>query len=181
MSHSKQLATLAGGCFWCIESAFSLVKGVEYVVSGYMGGQILNPTYYDICTGQSGHAEVVQLTYDPSEISFREILEIFFTLHNPTQLNYQGNDVGTQYRTGVFYHSDEQKKQTEEIIAEINAEKIWENPVVTEVSKESAFYSGEEFHQNFFNKNPENSYCQAIISPKLASFRKTFTDKLKSA
>ena len=181
MSHSKKLATLAGGCFWCIESAFSQVRGVESAVSGYMGGQVVNPRYNDIITGQSGHAEVVQLAYDPSEISFREILEIFFTLHNPTQLNYQGNDVGTQYRSAVFYHSDEQKKLAEEIIAEINASNIWPDPVVTEVSKESAFYSGELFHQDFFNKNPENRYCQAIISPKLAKFRKTFTDKLKAA
>lgn len=171
--------TLAGGCFWCIESAFNSVQGIVSAVSGYMGGHTDKPTYSDINTGQTGHAEVVQLTFDENIISLREIFEIFFTLHDPTQLNRQGNDVGTQYRSAVFFHHHAQKESAVEIIEEINQDKIWRTPVVTEIEGACEFYSGESFHQDFFNKNPESPYCQAIISPKMAKFRQTFVNKLK--
>ncbi len=179
MPNKFELATLAGGCFWCIESAFSSLKGIEAAISGYMGGDTNNPTYESVCTGNTGHAEVVQLTFDPTIISYREILEIFFTLHDPTQLNRQGNDIGTQYRSGIFVHNEEQKNIAQTIIDEINNEEIWPNPLVTEVTDISHFYTGELYHQGYFNKNPENQYCQAVVSPKLAKFKKTFIDKLK--
>ncbi|MCJ8318362.1 MAG: peptide-methionine (S)-S-oxide reductase MsrA [Colwellia sp.] len=171
--------TLAGGCFWCIESAFNSVRGIITAVSGYMGGHTDSPKYRDIITGQTGHAEVVQLTFDENLISVRELFEIFFTLHNPTQLNRQGNDIGTQYRSAVFFHNDSQKQSAVEIIKEIDQDKMWPSPVVTEVTAQSTFYSGEQFHQDFFNKNPENPYCQALISPKMAKFKQTFVNKLK--
>lgn len=176
--HTEQ-ATLAGGCFWCIEAAFNSLVGIEKATSGYMGGTIDNPTYEQVCNGNTGHAEVVQLTYDPSLINFREILEIFFALHDPTQLNRQGNDVGTQYRSAIFCHDESQQQLTNEIIAEIDQDKIWPDPVVTEVSPISTFYSGEDYHQEYFNNNPENQYCQAVVSPKLAKFKQTFARKLK--
>jgi len=179
MSNKLEIATLAGGCFWCLESAFNSLKGIEAAISGYMGGQTTNPTYETVCRGDTGHAEVVQLTFDPELISYREILEIFFTLHNPTQLNRQGNDTGTQYRTGIFFHSDEQEQIANAIINEINKDGIWPDPIVTEVTAISHFYSGELYHQDYFNKNPENQYCQAVVSPKLAKFKKTFIAKLK--
>jgi len=171
--------TLAGGCFWCIESAFNSVQGIISAVSGYMGGHTTSPSYRDITTGQTGHAEVVQLTFDENLISVRELFEIFFALHDPTQLNRQGNDVGTQYRSAVFFHNDDQKQSAVEIIKEIDQDKMWPSPVVTEVTEQSKFYSGENFHQDYFNKNPENPYCQAVISPKLAKFKQTFVNKLK--
>lgn len=176
--HTEQ-ATLAGGCFWCIEAAFNSLVGIEKATSGYMGGTIDNPTYEQVCNGNTGHAEVVQLTYDPSLINFREILEIFFALHDPTQLNRQGNDVGTQYRSAIFCHNESQQQLANEIIAEIDQDKIWPDPVVTEVSPISTFYSGEDYHQEYFNNNPENQYCQAVVSPKLAKFKQTFARKLK--
>lgn len=176
--HTEQ-ATLAGGCFWCIEAAFNSLVGIEKATSGYMGGTIDNPTYEQVCNGNTGHAEVVQLTYDPSLINFREILEIFFALHDPTQLNRQGNDVGTQYRSAIFCHDESQQQLANEIIAEIDQDKIWPDPVVTEVSPISTFYSGEDYHQEYFNNNPENQYCQAVVSPKLAKFKQTFARKLK--
>jgi len=176
--HTEQ-ATLAGGCFWCIEAAFNSLVGIENATSGYMGGTIDNPTYEQVCNGNTGHAEVVQLTYDPSLINFREILEIFFALHDPTQLNRQGNDVGTQYRSAIFCHDESQQQLANEIIAEIDQDKIWPDPVVTEVSPISTFYSGEDYHQEYFNNNPENQYCQAVVSPKLAKFKQTFARKLK--
>lgn len=179
MANKTELATLAGGCFWCIESAFNSLKGIEKAVSGYMGGETTTPTYEAVCNGTTGHAEVVQLTFDSSLISYREILEIFFTLHNPTQLNRQGNDTGTQYRSGIFFHNTEQEKLAIAIIDEINQDKIWPDPVVTEVTAISEFYIGEDYHQEYFNNNPESQYCQAIVSPKLAKFKKTFIDKLK--
>jgi peptide-methionine (S)-S-oxide reductase len=179
MTTTTELATLAGGCFWCIESAFNSVKGIKSAISGYMGGATDNPTYETVCSGTTGHAEVVQLSYNPSIISYREILEIFFALHNPTQLNRQGNDTGTQYRSGVFFHSEAQKEAAFKIIDEINQDQIWPAPVVTEVTAQSKFYSGEDIHQGYFARNPENPYCQAVVSPKLAKFKKTFIDKLK--
>ncbi|HAD49211.1 MAG TPA: peptide-methionine (S)-S-oxide reductase [Idiomarina sp.] len=179
MSNNLAQATLGGGCFWCVESAFLQVKGVEKVQSGYTGGHTENPTYEQVCRGDTGHAEVAQLTYNPEIISYRQILEIFFTLHDPTQVNRQGNDVGTQYRTSIFYHSDEQKQQAEQIIAELEAEDAFAAPIVTEVSPLGKFYRAEDYHENYFARNPENPYCQAVISPKLAKFRKTFSGLLK--
>ena len=174
-----ETTTLAGGCFWCIEAAFNSVQGIEKAVSGYMGGTTENPSYKEVCNGDTGHAEVVQLSFDTEQISYREVLEIFFSLHNPTQLNRQGNDIGTQYRSAIFYHNEQQKQQAENIIAEIEQDKIWPDPVVTEVNPQSTFYSGEDYHQEYFNNNPENQYCQMVVSPKLAKFKKTFADKLK--
>jgi peptide-methionine (S)-S-oxide reductase len=179
MSNNLAQATLGGGCFWCVESAFLQVKGVEKVQSGYTGGHTENPTYEQVCRGDTGHAEVAQLTYNPEIISYRQILEIFFTLHDPTQVNRQGNDVGTQYRTSIFYHNDEQKQQAEQIIAELEAEDAFAAPIVTEVSPLGKFYRAEDYHENYFARNPENPYCQAVISPKLAKFRKTFSGLLK--
>jgi peptide-methionine (S)-S-oxide reductase len=176
---SLQTATLAGGCFWCIESAFNCVKGIISAKSGYMGGQSKTPTYNDVCTGNTGHAEVVQLAFDSQVISFREILEIFFTLHNPTQLNRQGNDVGTQYRSEVFTHDAQQHDLAEQIINEISQQQMFDAPIVTEVSPAVTFHCGEDYHQDYFKNNPENPYCQAVVSPKLAKFRKTFVAKLK--
>lgn len=174
-----QIATLAGGCFWCIESAFNSVKGIITATSGYMGGNSIDPTYKEVCGGESGHAEVVQLQFDSEIISYTEILEIFFTLHNPTQLNRQGNDIGTQYRSEIFTHSSSQNESAMKIIVKINEEQLFDQAVVTQVNKAQVFYSGEGYHQEYFKNNPENQYCQAVVSPKLAKFRKTFVAKLK--
>lgn len=171
--------TLAGGCFWCIEGAFSQVKGIHSAISGYMGGHTENPTYEDICTGNSGYAEVVQLSFDAKEISYQEIIEIFFTLHNPTQLNRQGNDTGSQYRSAIFYHDESQQQIAEKNISEMREAKIFEQDIVTEICPADVFYSGEDYHQDYFKNNPQNQYCQAVVSPKLAKFRQTFVDKLK--
>jgi peptide-methionine (S)-S-oxide reductase len=174
-----QTATLAGGCFWCIESALNMVKGIITAKPGYMGGQSTAPTYEEVCTGSSGHAEVVQLKFDSEVISYREILEIFFSLHNPTQLNRQGNDIGTQYRSEVFTHDTQQQEVTLALIEEINQEQLFDDSIVTKVSPAVTFYCGEDYHQNYFKNHPENQYCQAVVSPKLAKFRKTFIAKLK--
>lgn len=179
MTTTPQTATLAGGCFWCIEAAFNNVRGIQHAISGYMGGATPAPTYQQVCNGTTGHAEVVQLTFDPAEISYREILEIFFALHDPTQLNRQGNDVGTQYRSAIFYHDESQRQQAIDIIEEINQAAMWPSSVVTEVTPVSEFFSGEDYHQAYFANNPENQYCQAVVSPKLAKFKKTFVDRLK--
>lgn len=176
---SLTIATLAGGCFWCIESAFNSVKGIITATSGYMGGHTEQPTYKAVCNGNTGHAEVVQLQFDSQVISYREILEIFFSLHNPTQLNRQGNDVGTQYRSEIFIHDTQQHEIAETIIKEINEEQLFDDPIVTQVSPAVIFHSGEDYHQEYFKNNPENQYCQAVVSPKLAKFRKTFVTKLK--
>jgi len=175
----NQVATLAGGCFWCIEGAFSSIKGIVKATSGYMGGGIESPTYEQVCTGDTGHAEVVQLHFDVNMISYKEILEIFFSLHNPTQLNRQGNDIGSQYRSEIFTHNHGQEEVAEEIIAEIIRDGIFDEEVVTQISPAVTFYSGEAYHQAYFKNNPENQYCQAVVSPKLAKFRKTFVEKLK--
>lgn len=177
---NTQVATLAGGCFWCIESAFNSVDGVVSAFSGYAGGHIDNPSYKAVCTGETGHAEVVQVTFDANSISYREILEIFFSLHNPTQLNRQGNDVGTQYRSAVFYHDNDQKAQAEAIIEEITKEEIWPDPVVTEVVEINNYYQAEDYHQDYFKNNPQNQYCSMVVAPKLAKFKKTFAARLKS-
>ena len=178
-NEKMQLATLAGGCFWCIEGAFNQVEGIISATSGYMGGQTSDPTYKEVCAGDTGHAEVVQLSFDSSIISFQEILEIFFTLHDPTQLNRQGNDIGTQYRSAIFYHGDEQKRISDKIIAEMTEDKMFSQAIVTQVCPIDTFYSGEDYHQDYVNNNPENQYCQAVVSPKLAKFRQTFVNKLK--
>lgn len=180
-SHDKnaQIATLAGGCFWCIEGAFSQVQGILLATSGYMGGESGLPSYEEVCTGRTGHAEVVQLTFDPALISYQEILEVFFTLHDPTQLNRQGNDIGTQYRSAIFFHNENQQKIAEKIIKEIEESNTFDQNIVTQICAAEIFYSGEDYHQDYFKNNPENQYCQAIVSPKLAKFRKTFVSKLK--
>ncbi len=179
MTQTTQQITLAGGCFWCIEGAFQYVNGIVSAQSGYMGGTIDNPRYEQITSGKSGHAEVVQLTFEPTQISIRDILEIFFSLHNPTELNRQGYDVGTQYRSAIFYHNQEQKQQALTIIDEIDEDQIWPIPVVTEVVEQSTFYLAESYHQHYFENNSTNQYCQIVISPKLAKLKQKFADKLK--
>lgn len=179
-NHSTQVATIAGGCFWCLEAVFDDVRGVEHVESGYSGGHVANPTYEQTCSGRTGHAEAIQVTFDPQVISFKELLEIFFTIHDPTTLNRQGADVGTQYRSAIFYHNDEQKRIAEQVIQEFNAEKIWNAPIVTELKPFTEFYIAEDYHQEYFKKNPYQGYCRAIIAPKVSKFREHFRDKLKS-
>ncbi|GAC16969.1 peptide-methionine (S)-S-oxide reductase MsrA [Aliiglaciecola lipolytica] len=174
-----QQATLAGGCFWCIESAFNSIEGVESAYSGYAAGHIDNPTYEQVCSGSTGHAEVVRVNFDADTISYRDVLEIFFSLHNPTQLNRQGNDVGSQYRSAIFYHNDEQKKLAEEIISEIEEQQIWPDPVVTEVTEVNNYYQAEDYHQDYFTNNPQNQYCNMVVAPKLAKFKKNFASRLK--
>ena len=176
---AREIATLAGGCFWCLEAVFDDMKGVESVESGYMGGKTANPTYEEVCSGQTGHAEVVQLTFDPSAVSFREILEVFFVIHDPTTLNRQGNDVGTQYRSAVFYHSLDQKFAAEQVIANLNSARIYDDPVVTEVAAASSFYLAEDYHQEYYRRNSGQPYCAYVVRPKVAKFRKHFLEKLK--
>ncbi|WP_158771829.1 peptide-methionine (S)-S-oxide reductase MsrA [Paraglaciecola sp. L1A13] len=175
-----QQATLGGGCFWCLESAFNTVDGVELAVSAYAGGQTQDPTYEAVCSGQTGHAEVVRVNFDTNKLSYREVLEIFFALHNPTQLNRQGNDVGTQYRSAIFYHDDDQKVAAEKILQEITDEQIWPDPVVTEVIALNNYHQAEDYHQDYFSNNPQNQYCNMVVAPKLAKFKKTFASRLKS-
>ena len=177
---TKQIATLGGGCFWCLEAVYDDLIGVESVVSGYAGGHVPNPTYEQVCAKTTGHAEVVQLTFDATVITFRELLEVFFTIHDPTTLNRQGNDVGPQYRSAIYYHDDAQKETSETVIAEFNAAKLWANPIVTEVSPLDIFYPAEDYHQNYFENNPYQPYCQIVVAPKVAKFRKKFRNKRKS-
>ena len=175
-----ETATLAGGCFWCLEAVYDELKGVESVESGYMGGHTSNPTYNQVCDGNTGHAEVVQMKYDADTVSFSELLDVFFTIHDPTQLNRQGNDVGTQYRSAIFYHSPEQKAAAEAKIAEIGAAGIWKDNVVTEVKPASTFYVAEDYHQEYFARTGNaNPYCTVVVAPKVAKFRKAFLDRLK--
>ncbi len=176
----REVATLAAGCFWCVEAVFERLRGVEKVESGYAGGSTPNPTYEQVCTGATGHAEVIQVTFDPNVISFREILDVFFVVHDPTTLNRQGADVGTQYRSAVFYHSPEQKEIAEKRIAELNAEGVWGAPIVTQVAPFTAFYPAEEYHQAFYRRNPNQGYCRVTIPPKLAKLRKRFAATLKA-
>jgi peptide-methionine (S)-S-oxide reductase len=175
----REIATLAGGCFWCLEAVFDDLIGVESVESGYMGGSTANPTYEAVCSGDTGHAEVVRLTFDPQRVSFSEILEVFFVIHDPTTLNRQGNDVGTQYRSAVFYHSTEQKVAAELVIAKLTAERLYDDPIVTEVVPASQFYAAEDYHQEYFRRNPAQPYCAYVVRPKVAKFRKQFLGKLK--
>jgi len=174
-----ETATLAGGCFWCLEAAFERLQGVVSVTPGFTGGQASNPSYRDVCSGTTGHAEAVQITFDPGVVSFRELLEVFFTIHDPTTLNYQGNDVGTQYRSAIFCHSLEQKEEAERIIGELTASVVWARPIVTEVRPLTEFCPAEEYHQGYYRRNPEQGYCKVVIAPKLDKFRKKFTAKLK--
>ncbi|HYE64144.1 MAG TPA: peptide-methionine (S)-S-oxide reductase MsrA [Pyrinomonadaceae bacterium] len=177
--HNKEVATLAGGCFWCLEAVFKDLRGVERVESGYSGGVVPQPSYQQVCAGTTGHAEVVQVTFDPQATSFREVLEVFFTIHDPTTLNRQGADVGTQYRSAIFYHTPEQKAVAEQLIAELNAAQIWDGPIVTEVAPFTKFYPAEEYHQEYFERNPDQPYCRVVIEPKVAKFRKLYLEKLK--
>jgi peptide-methionine (S)-S-oxide reductase len=174
-----EVATLAGGCFWCTEAVFSIIKGVDKVDPGYTGGSVPNPTYEQVSTGTTGHAETAQITFDANVISFREILEIFFATHDPTTLNRQGPDVGTQYRSAIFYHNQEQKEIAEQVIDELNREKIWDSPIVTQVEPLKVFYPAETYHKDYFKKHPNEPYCQAVITPKIAKLQKRFFDKLK--
>ncbi len=179
METNKEIATLAGGCFWCLEAVFVELRGVEKVVSGYMGGHTLNPTYKQICYEETGHAEVVQITFDPQIVSFKEVLEVFFVIHDPTTLNRQGGDVGSQYRSAIFYHSPEQREATEQVIAELTAEAVWPNPIVTEVTAAPVFYPAEDYHQDYFANNPYQPYCLGVVAPKVAKFCQKFLAKLK--
>jgi peptide-methionine (S)-S-oxide reductase len=172
-------ATLAGGCFWCLEAVYTELRGVERVISGYAGGEVAFPTYEQVCSGQTGHAEVVQVTFDPATISFREILEVFFTIHDPTTLNRQGADVGTQYRSAIFFHSPQQEQIAQEVIVETTAAGIWKNPIVTEVKPLDVFYPAEAYHQNYFERNPYQPYCQVVIAPKVAKVRERYLARLK--
>lgn len=179
MNDSVQVATFAGGCFWCTEAVFLEVKGVQKVVSGYTGGFIKNPAYREVCNGTTGHAEGIQITFNPKEVAYEDLLEIFFATHDPTTLNKQGNDVGTQYRSAIFYHSPEQKEKATTYIQLIEKEKLYPNPIVTQVEEVGIFYSAEEYHQNYYNQNSEQGYCQYIIAPKLEKLRKYYKSKLK--
>jgi peptide-methionine (S)-S-oxide reductase len=176
----REVTTLAGGCFWCLEAVFEQARGVEKVESGYTGGATANPTYRQVCGGDTGHAEVVQVTFDPTVLSFRELLEVFFSIHDPTTLNRQEMDVGTQYRSAIFYHSPEQKQAAEALIAELNAARIWDKPIVTEVVPLERFYRAEDYHQGYFQANPAQPYCQAVVAPKVAKFRKQHLDKVRA-
>ena len=175
----KEVATLAGGCFWCLEAVFKEVEGIEKVVSGYSGGTTVNPSYSQVCTGSTGHAETVQLTFNPSKISFQQILQIFFAVHDPTTPNRQGADAGTQYRSAIFYHSEEQKAVAGQVIQELNAAHAWKSPIVTEVTPFKIFYPAEDYHQEYFNRNPSQSYCRMVIAPKMDKFSKQFPEKIK--
>ncbi len=179
-NNNLEMATLGGGCFWCTEAVFDNVQGVEDVVSGYSGGHIPNPTYQQVCSETTGHAEVVQIKFNPDEISFKEILQIFFGTHDPTTLNRQGNDVGTSYRSAIFYHSPEQKAIAEEVIREITDEDVFGKPIVTEVTESTNFYPAEDYHQEYFAKNPNQPYCAAVVAPKVGKFRQKFASRLKS-
>jgi peptide-methionine (S)-S-oxide reductase len=178
MSSQRDVATLGGGCFWCLDAVFRMLRGVESVVSGYTGGQYPNPTYRDVCSGMTGHAEVVQITFDPSVISFRDLLGVFFTIHDPTTPNRQGADVGTQYRSAVFYHSAAQRETAEQVIDELNRNKVWDDPIVTQVVQFTTFYPAEKYHQDYYAQNEDQGYCQIVIAPKVAKVRKIYLDRL---
>ena len=174
-----EVATLAGGCFWCTEAAFSIIKGVERIEPGYTGGTVTNPTYEEVSTGETGHAEAAQVYFDPKVISYTEILEIFFTMHDPTALNRQGADVGTQYRSAIFYNNSQQQATAEALIEELTKEGIWDKPIITEVAPLKAFYKAEAYHKDYYKLHPKEPYCQAVIAPKLAKLQARFIDKIK--
>jgi peptide-methionine (S)-S-oxide reductase len=177
--NARELATLAGGCFWCLEAVFAELRGVASVASGYSGGHVVHPTYEQVCTGKTGHAEVVQIAFDPAVISFRELLEVFFTIHDPTTRDRQGADVGPQYRSAIFYHAPEQRAVAEQVVAAMTDARIWDDPIVTEITPCERFYPAEEYHRDYFQRNPTQPYCQAVIAPKVAKARQKFLAKLK--
>jgi peptide-methionine (S)-S-oxide reductase len=179
MESKLEVATLAGGCFWCIEAVFKELRGVTKVESGYSGGTKPNPTYRQVCDGTTGHAEVVQITFNPAEISFKDLLNVFFGVHDPTTLNRQGADTGTQYRSAIFYHSHEQEETAKKLIEELDQSKTWDNPIVTQIQPFNKFYKAEDYHQDYFANNPNQPYCSVVVAPKVAKFRKHFLDKLK--
>lgn len=176
---TTEIATLGGGCFWCLEAVYQELKGVQQVESGYAGGHVANPSYDEVCSGRTGHAEVVRVSFDPAIVSYREILEIFFTIHDPTTLNRQGNDCGTQYRSVIFYHSPEQQETAKQVIAEMA--NVWDAPIVTELAPVPVYYKAEDYHQNYFRQNPLQGYCAFVVAPKVAKFRKIFAEKAKEA
>ncbi len=177
---ATEQATLGGGCFWCLEAVYEQLQGVEAVVSGYAGGSVENPSYELVCSGTTGHAEVVQITYDPDVVTFDDLLDVFFTIHDPTTLNRQGADVGTQYRSAIFYHDEQQRQVAQAKIAALDAAKLWPDPIVTEVTPLAQFYPAEDYHQQYFRRNPQQGYCQFVIAPKVAKFRKMYIDRLKA-
>ena len=179
VKEGMEVATFAGGCFWCTEAVFLEIKGVEKVVSGYIGGKTINPTYKDICTGETGHAEAIQITFNPNEVAYEDLLEVFFGTHDPTTLNRQGADVGTQYRSEIFYHSEAQKTKAENYIQLLEKEKLYDKKIVTKVSSATVFYPAEDYHQNYYNQNSSQGYCQMVIAPKLEKLRKYYKSKLK--
>ena len=176
---NTETATLGAGCFWCVEAVFDDLKGVESVESGYSGGHTENPTYQQVCSETTGHAEVANVNFNPQEISFKEILQVFFAVHDPTTLNRQGNDVGSSYRSAIFYHDENQKRIAEEVIKEVTAEGVYDKPIVTEVTKFDKFYIAENYHQEYFANNPNQPYCAAVVAPKVAKFRQKFVNRLK--
>lgn len=178
MSEQREIATLGAGCFWCVEAVYQELKGVHRVVSGYIGGQVEHPTYYQVCRGNTGHAEAVQITFDPEVISFADILDVFWVTHDPTTLNRQGPDVGTQYRSAIFYHSEEQRETAEKSKQQADASDLWPDKIVTEIVAASTFYEAEDYHQNYYRQNPAQPYCYMMIEPKLQKLRKGFMDKL---
>lgn len=180
MEKKTEVATLAGGCFWCMEAIFDDLAGVVSVESGYSGGHVGNPTYHQVCDGDTGHAEVVQVCFDPAVLSYHDLLTIYFTMHDPTTLNRQGSDVGTQYRSEIFYHTAEQEKTARQVMSEIEAERLWGAPLVTALSAFDAFYPAEDYHQEYYSNNPYQPYCQAVVAPKVAKFRQKFSARLKS-
>jgi peptide-methionine (S)-S-oxide reductase len=179
VASGKDMATLGGGCFWCLEAVYERMVGVESVKSGYMGGQSVDPSYEEVCMGQTGHAEVVQIIYSPTLVSYRDLLQVFFAIHDPTTLNRQGNDVGTQYRSAIFYHSPEQQKIAADLVAELTSKEIFSLPIVTQIVPATTFYVAESYHQEYFTRNPSQPYCAYVVGPKIAKFRKQFADKLK--
>jgi peptide-methionine (S)-S-oxide reductase len=181
MADSLEMTTLGGGCFWCVEAVYQELQGVQSAVSGYAGGAVENPTYYQVCNGTTGHAEVVQITFDPNIISFEDILYVFWRTHDPTTLNRQGYDAGTQYRSIILYHSEQQRVSAEQSKRDTDASRLWANPIVTEISPFTTFYKAEDYHQNFYRDNPYQPYCLAIIDPKISKLRKEFREKLKNA
>ncbi|WP_322820931.1 peptide-methionine (S)-S-oxide reductase MsrA [Chloroflexus sp.] len=173
-----ETATLAGGCFWCLEAVYDQVSGVKDVVSGYTGGHVPNPTYRRVCDGNTGHAEAVQIQFDPEQISYRELLEIFFSIHDPTTLNRQGADVGTQYRSAIFYHSEEQRQTAEQLVRELTEQKVFRDPIVTQIVPATTFYPAEDYHQEYFARNPYQPYCQFVVAPKVVKFQKLFAHRV---
>lgn len=177
---TTELATLAGGCFWCLEAVFEQLRGVTKVTSGYSGGHVPHPSYEAVCTGATGHAEVVQVAFDPDELSFRDLLGVFFTLHDPTTLDRQGGDVGSQYRSAIFYHDEAQRQTAEEVVRELDAEHVFDDAIVTKIEPLEAFYPAEEYHREYYRRNPNQPYCRAVIAPKVAKLRSKYLEKLKA-